>query len=176
MLYNIVKQINWIDLFVLILLFRTCYVAVNTGVPIEIFKISGTLAAIYLSLSYFAPLGKFIHSLPGFKNLSLVFWSFSSFVLLAIVGYSVFLLLRKFFSRLIKLDTVTDINKWGGLIIGFVRGLLLASLITVMLVVSGSDYLKACVKDSFSGRRVFKIAPAVYKAISTFKNEVIPTL
>jgi len=165
MLYTIVKQVNWVDIFVVIVLFRICYAAVNTGLPIEIFKILGTISAICLSLHYYSFLGGFIQNITGFKSISVGLFNFISFIILAILGYMIFLILRNFISRLVNTETVIGLNRWVGLGLGVIRGLMLSSLIIFMFVVSGSGYLKASVKDSYSGKFIFKIAPAAYKLI-----------
>ena len=162
MLYNVIKQINWVDIFIVIILFRVCYAAVNTGLPIEIFKILGTISAIFLSLHYYSYFAGFVQKFAGIKSVSVGFYSLSSFAILAILGYMVFLILRNFFSRLMSLETVTGLNRWLGLGLGIIRGFLLSGLLIFMLVISGSGYFKTSIKDSYSGKFVFKIAPATY--------------
>jgi uncharacterized membrane protein required for colicin V production len=165
MLYDILKQVNWVDIFFVIILFRTSYVSVNTGLPIEVFKILGTIVAIYLSLHYYSSLASIIHKFIGLDTISVGVSNFISFAALAIFGYMVFLILRNFFSRLVNMEAVTGLNKWIGLALGIARGFLLSSLLIFMFVISGSDYFKASIKDSYSGKFVFKIAPTAYSLI-----------
>lgn len=165
MLYTILKQINWVDIFIVIVLLRISYVAVNTGLPIEIFKILGTLAAIYLSLHYYSSFAGTLQKFLGFSSISVGIYNLISFIGLAILGYMVFLILRNFLSRLMNLETVTVLNRWAGLALGTIRGFLLSSLLIFMLVISGAGYFKASIKDSYSGKFVFKIAPAAYNLL-----------
>lgn len=175
MLYNIVRQINWVDIFVIIALFRICYVAVNTGLPIEIFKILGTIAATYLSLHFYTSFTYFIQSFAGFKSIPVGFYDLLSFVTLAIFGYMIFVFLRKFLANLMNLETVTILNKWMGLALGVARSLLLTSLLICMFVISGSDYFKTSIKDSYSGKTIFKIAPAAYSLMwSGVASKLLP--
>ena len=53
MIVEIIKQFNWVDIFVIILSVRVLYIAVKNGLPVELFKLLGTIAAIYLSLHYY---------------------------------------------------------------------------------------------------------------------------
>ncbi|MDD5238786.1 MAG: hypothetical protein PHU96_07520, partial [Candidatus Omnitrophica bacterium] len=74
----------------------------------------------------------------------------------------------------------------GALILGVIRGFLFASLIICIFIISDSEYLNKSVMNSYSGKRVFKIAPATYTLLwnnlfSKFMpqeelNEAIPEL
>ena len=175
MLYNILRQINWLDIFVIILLARICYVAINTGLPIEIFKILGTLCAIYFSFHYYSSLSGSIQKIVGFKNIPIGFLNFSSFLILTVFSYGIFIILRKIFSSLVKIDSVSTLNKLGGVALGTIRGILLASLLVFIFVISGNGYLKGSVRASYSGKTLFKIAPATYKTISNgFVSKLFP--
>lgn len=163
MLLNILKQINWVDIFILVLIIRVCYVAAKNGFPIELFKLGGTILAIYLSCHYFALISVYLSSRIGSGNLlPLEFLEFIIFVLLAITGYGIFLLLRSIFNRFIKMEAVSGLNKWGSLLLGVIRGLLLASLIMFMMFISSIGYFKNSVRMSYSGKRLALLAPRTY--------------
>jgi len=162
MLYNIITKINWVDIFVVIVLLRVSYVSVNTGLPAEIFKLLGTISAIYLSLHYYASLQDFVVNLAGFKSIPLGLYTLVTVAILSFSGYAVFSVLRNFFLRLLNFENVSALFKLLGLGIGALRGILLSSLLIFMMVISGYDYFKTSVKDSYSGKFIFKIAPATY--------------
>jgi len=161
-LLNILKQFNWVDVFFVILLIRICYVAIKNGFPIELFKLLGTLSAIYLSLHYYIIFPDYIVGRIGAKNIPLEYLTFFSFVALAILGYFIFMLLRKVFSRFIQLEAVPNLNKWGSLILSVIRGFLLISLLIFIFVIAPWGYFGNSVNNSYSGKRLFKIAPATY--------------
>jgi len=165
MLYKIATQINWVDIVVAVVLFRVIYVAVNTGLFIEIFKILGTLTAIFLSLHYYSALGAFLQGLAGIKSIPVGFYQSVSFLALAAGGNMIFIFLRKIASKLWKLDTVTSLNKWGGVVLGITRSILLAGLLIFILVVPGDNYLNTVVSDSYLGRMAVKVAPATYSVL-----------
>lgn len=164
---EIIRQFNWIDIFIVILLFRVGYAAVKSGLPAELFKLLGTLLATYLSLHYYTVLADwFLASRAELqKKAPLEFLDFISFLVLAIGGYLIFVLLRSIFYRFIKMEAVPNLNKWGGLILGIARGILLAGLIMFMLVISSASYLKKSVANSYFGRQVFAVAPSTYSAL-----------
>ena len=163
MLLNILKQINWVDIFILILAVRTCFIAAKGGFPIELFKFMGTIAAIYLSFHYFVILSDYISNwLALGKRLPLEFLQFVVFVLLAISGYAAFILLRSILYRFLKMEAVSSLNKWGSLILGIARGAFLASLIIFAMFISSIEYFKNSSKASYLGKRLFMIAPNTY--------------
>lgn len=167
MLLNIVKQFNWVDIVVVILLFRIAYVATKNGLPLEIFKLLGTVLAIYLALHYYTGLSDWIGGrLPvAQEKTPLEFLDFIVFIILAILGYLIFVLLRSIFYRFIKMDAVPRLNKWGGLVLGIIRGFLTVGLVVFMLAISSIGYLKNSVDESYSSSRLLKIAPTTYTGL-----------
>lgn len=167
MVLDILRQLNWIDIFVIILLFRICYVSLNNDIPTEFFKLLGTVTAIYLSLHYYTALSDWMTKrffIPKHK-MPLEFLDFLSLVILTISGYLIFVLLREAFYRFFKIEAGDRLNKWGGLALGIVRGILLSSLIIFVLVISSITYFKNSVINSYSGLRLFKLAPQAYTRV-----------
>jgi uncharacterized membrane protein required for colicin V production len=163
MLLNILKQVNWIDIFVVILTLRVCFIAVKSGFPVELFKFFGTLTAVYISLHYYIVLADYSKEWLSLGNrMPLELLEFLIFAVLALSGYSLFILLRGIFYRFLKMEAVSALNKWGSLFLGIARAVLLASLIIFMLAISSVGYLKESVKESYSGRRLFSLGPDTY--------------
>jgi len=163
MLLNILKQINWVDIGVLVLVVRICLTAAKNGFPIELFKFIGTLSAIYFSSHYYITISDRIDSwLALGKRLPLGFLDFIVFVLVALGGYGIFVLLRSIFGKLLKMEAISALNRWGSLILGIFRALLLSSLIIFVMFISSVDYFKSSAKESYSGRRLFMLCPATY--------------
>jgi uncharacterized membrane protein required for colicin V production len=162
MFLDILHQLRWLDLVVIILLVRIGYIAIKSGLSVEIFKLLGTLLATYIALHYYTIGSDYLRTIITYKEVPLELLDFFSFLLLAISGYSVFVLLRSIFYRFIKMEAVPGLNKWGGLVLGAARGLLFVGLIVFALAISSVSYLKNSVADSYSGRRILKVAPAAY--------------
>jgi uncharacterized membrane protein required for colicin V production len=162
MFEDILKQVNWVDIFILIILFRGCYIALKNGFPAEVFKLLGITSAIYFSLHYYSLVTDFIQLRILSGKFELPFLSFLVFIALAALGNEIFIVLRKIFYKLIKLEAVSKLNRWGGLILGTVRGCLTASLIVFILVMSDVEYLKNSVSYSYLGRIFFKASLVTY--------------
>jgi membrane protein required for colicin V production len=167
MILEIIKQFNWVDIFVIILSVRVLYIAVKNGLPVELFKLLGTIAAIYLSLHYYTILSDWIAGLlPEAKDkMPLEFIDFLAFAILAIVAYLIFVLLRSLIYRFIKMEAVPRLNKWGGFILGIARAYLLVGLVIFMLAISSVAYFKSSVKKSYAGGHLFKVAPGIYNGV-----------
>lgn len=163
MLKDIVIQTNWVDIFILVIFIRICYMAVANGFPVECFKLLGTLSAIYISLHYYTLFTDFIRQrAQSAEKIPLEFLDFVFFIVLVLLGYSIFVAIRILFVNLIKMEAVPKLNKAGGFILGFGRAFLFSGLIMYMLTISTIRYFKDSVVDSYFGSRFFKIGPATY--------------
>jgi len=164
MLLGIIKQLNWVDVLVIIIALRICYIAARIGFPTELFKLFGTIAAIYFSLHYYTALSDILSEfLPGVQDRApLEFMDFACFLILVIVSYLAFALLRNIFCRFIKMEAIPKLNKWGGFILGLARTYLFLGLLIFMLAISTITYLRESAGQSYLGTRLFKVAPNTY--------------
>jgi len=157
-----VTQLNWVDIAVLILLFRIGYVALKTGLPLEVFKFLGVITAIYISCHYYTALSDFMRQRLTGKVMPLALMDFLCFVILANMGYLAFVLLRGFFSHLMKMEPVTTLFKWAGLALGLVRGYLICGIIVFSMSISSVQYLKTSASHSYLGKRLFEVPSSIY--------------
>lgn len=162
MLMNIIKQVNWIDIFILILVIRVCYVAAKSGFVLELFKLLGTVITLYLSMHYYLFVSSLLVKYIPAQEVYIKLINCANFVNLVIIGFFAFKLGRVLFNRLLKVEAVSTLNKWGSLFLGIARSILLASIIMYMLVISNSSYLNKSVKTSYMARRIFVVAPDTY--------------
>lgn len=162
MLLSTLKQFNWIDIFAIILFIRIGYIALKNGFFVELLKLLGTILALYLSLHYYIIFSDYIISRIGTKSVDTEFVRIIAFIALAILGYLIFMLLRAVFSRFIQMEAVPTLHKWGGFILGILRGVVLLSLLIFIFVISPFSYLTHSVKNAYYGKFLFKIAPTAY--------------
>jgi uncharacterized membrane protein required for colicin V production len=162
MLLSVIGQFNWVDLAIIILFIRICYVAYRSELPVELFKLAGIICAIYISLHYYAGTADFFRQRMGFKEMPLEFLDFISFALLATIGILFFLFLRIIFWRFVRIEAINALNKWGSLLIGIIRCFLLVGLLSFALTISSISYLRDSVGYSYLGNRFFRVAPSVY--------------
>jgi uncharacterized membrane protein required for colicin V production len=150
------------------MIFRVCYIAIKGGFTTELFKFLGILTAIYLSMHYCVFIADYIRGqLPIKSKITSGPLDSLVFIFLATLGYFLFVLLRNVFNNFVKMEAISALNKWGGLVLGMFRSVLLVSLISFVLVVSGIPYLKNSLMHSYLGPRLILAAPNTYNWIWT---------
>jgi len=159
---EILKHINWIDIVLVILLFRGGYIAVIRGFHIEIFKFCGTVLAVFASLHYYSALSLFLQKKSFGVGQYTDLFNLAAFLSLAFGAYGVFVLLRVLFCRFIKIEAVPDLDKWGGFVFGIGKSFLFLSLLVFTLAVTNISYFKGSIKSSYLSGRIFMIAPKLY--------------
>lgn len=156
-------KFNWIDIFVISLVLITSYKGAKKGFVIEIFKLSGVVLSFYAALHYFSQASDSL--LEYFPNLGIIFSDFACFAFLALVSYLSMAAIREILRRFFKTEATTGLNRWGGLILGFIRGIFLASLLLISFYFLGVNYLRGSVKKSYLGSRMVLTDVKVYEFI-----------
>ena len=163
MIIKILQTMNWVDIFILILTSRIVYSAVKKGFILELFKFLGCFMATYLALHYYTRLGSFLnHLMPGPPTIPLEFWDFLSLVVLSLLGYAVFWVVREAVSRSVKMEAVSTLNRWGASFLGVARGILATSLVLFIFLNPTLLYFRNSVLNSYFGSRFVKVAPNAY--------------
>lgn len=169
------NELNWVDVFVVILFFRIVYISAASGLFPELLRFLGILCATYLSLHYFTGLTDFISNYLPEKNLRLEAVDFVTVIVLAVIGVIIFVLLRSIINRFIKMEAASGLNKWGGIVFGVGRAYLTCSLVLFILVMSTFPYLQNSIAHSYLGKRLFKAAPDTYSWIwNNISSKFIP--
>ncbi|MGA2775556.1 MAG: CvpA family protein [Candidatus Omnitrophota bacterium] len=172
---DILLQLNWVDIVIVILVVRVCYISVKSGFIVEIFKLSGTICAIYLSLHYYMVLGVRLQGNSYASAVPANYFDFLCFFALTLLGYFLFFLLRSVLYRFMELKAVPALSKWGGFITGLCRSVFLTGLIIFAFSISTVSYLKDSGNKSYIGSRLSKVAPATYSWIwNNLTSKFIP--
>ncbi|MFA5090459.1 MAG: CvpA family protein [Candidatus Omnitrophota bacterium] len=162
MLSAIIKQLNWVDVFILIVLLRIIYIAIKNGLFPELFKLLGTVFALYLSWHYYSRLSEAISGRLSLTGASLQTVALLIFLGLASVGYLFFGLLRRIFCRLFKMESLPKLDKWGGFILGIARGLIYCGMLLFMFAISPIPYLNQSLGRSYFAAQVLEVPNRVY--------------
>ncbi len=153
-------KFNWIDILVLIILIRTSYVGFTQGIFYEFLTTASVIIAAFVALYKFKDIGGFF---VDKLNLPIEFSNFLGFILLVLGTFAVVRYIRNLLFKIVKVEIFSTFQKYGGLIAGFLRGSLLASLILLCLLLIPNDYIRYSVRDrSFSGVAFLKVAPICY--------------
>lgn len=156
-------KFNWIDIVVVALILIMSYRGFKKGFIVEMFKLSGIVLSIYVSLHYFSRASDFLEQ--RFPIVKLVYWDFICFTILAVMSYLAMVAARDIFCRFVKVEAASGLNKWGGLAAGFFRGSLTASMLFLLFYFSTVTYLKESVKKSYLGSQSVVTDVKVYEFI-----------
>lgn len=173
---SILKQINWVDIFVLILLVRGTYIGLRHGFITEIFEIFGIIVALFVSLRYYGNLAQFLATQALFSKLSPSLQEGISFIALILLSLAIFRLGHFVTRSVMHVEGSGVLERTGGGVCGFIRGAVIAGLILFALNLLPVTYLKTSInRNSWSGSQLIKIGPAIYHTIVRFspseKNE-----
>lgn len=169
-----VATFNWVDVVIICQILITTYRGTRRNFIVELFKTLGLVVSIYLAMHYYSRLSDFLLELLPFFGI--FFSDFICFLIIAALSYLAVVLLREGFCRLLKVEAVNLLDKWGGFIFGFLRGMLIASLLVVLLNLSFVKYLQKSVRKSYLGSRLVFIDMGIYefifdKVVSKFTPE-----
>ena len=166
---EVFQRINWVDILVVILLFRTSYIGARTGLSEEIFRIIGVLIGVFLSLKYYSALGSRINASISLPQELIDGLTFLILILLSMLTMK---LVSLGLTKIVKLAFAEKIDKWGGFLFGLFRGAVLLSLLFVLFGIFQFDYLVKSVEErSLTGPYIGKIAPNVYQTIARTSPE-----
>lgn len=156
-----ILKINWVDIIILILLLRTSYVGFIQGLSYEILTLIGIITAVVLAIHNYKHVGRFF---INHLNLPVEFSNFLSFLILVFGVIVIFRYIRNIFYRYAKLEIFPTLEKFGGLIFGFIRGCIFASLVLLILSLMPNDYIRKSIHEGSLGGTLFlKVAPTCYE-------------
>ena len=172
MLDEAVRYFNWVDVLVIMISLKIIYTSLKNGVVVELFKLGGALFALYICLHYYTVVSDTLRKNIGLKNMPLDFLDFLIFLSLFIIAYVSFVGLRAVFSRLVKMQTLPRLNKFGGLLLGMGRIIVLSSVIVYMLAISSIGYMKRSAQTSYFGKDLFQVSVNTYSWLwNTFTSK-----
>ncbi len=156
---DFITNINWIDIVMGCVLARAIYIGVRTGFVIEFFKLLGIVLGTFLALHYYVRLGDFLHTklwMPA-EMVNII-----AYLLLWILAVLVMKFIRDGWMLILKTQANPVIDKWGGFILGIIRGLLICGLVYTLFFLTRNPYLGKKSKDSFLGFYLVDLSPNVY--------------
>ena len=160
MLYPYVSQFNWIDILIIICCLRMCYIGLKKGMGIELFKLLNLAFCSFVVFHYYSALGEFLHNkLPALPVEPAIIFSY--IVLITIITL-LFRILREGFFVFVKTEIVGNFSKYLGLILGFIRGILISALIIFGLMISTIHYFDLSARTSFFGSKIVKLPINIY--------------
>ncbi len=170
---EILSKANWVDILVLIIMFRISYVAFYDGLSHEIFPLIAIICSAVLSLRYYTDLAVYLSE--NLLHLPIGLAEFLSFTVLIVgIGF-IFKLIRAMLDKIIKVTWHPMVEKFGGLVVGIARASITTSIVLIMIALVPLSYLTWSVKErSLTGMYFLKIAPAIYEKAAGFVPSIKP--
>ncbi|MFH1753791.1 MAG: CvpA family protein [Candidatus Omnitrophota bacterium] len=167
---KIITYINWVDIIVLILFFRTCYVGFTRGLGNELMPLIITFTSLVLSLQFYKALGGYIAGHTPLSHSHAYFLIFILIVIITIILTRVIMRILVGKSENARVATLYDSGC--GLFFGILRGILLVSFVMYALWLAPSKYVSSSVSNgSILGKTFLKIGPKVHqKTMSVFRR------
>ena len=160
---DIITHFNWLDIVILLLVIRGIYLGVTQGLTSELFNFIGIVISLALAAHYYSQVADVL-----IINFALPIW-LSQFVCFFIIAqltrlafkYTIVLVLR-----ILNVQFVPQLEKIGGGIIGFGRGIIVACVFILTISFLPSKYIADSVYDkSFTGKFLVKAAERTYLSL-----------
>lgn len=158
------NQINWVDILTVILLVRMGYIGLQLGLWAELLKLGGAIGGIFISFRYYQAVGDWVAAHTSLRTE----WAAAlTMAVLVAVGYLLITRLLRVGEKMMQMTFEKKINQAGGLVAGLIRGLLVTSVAWVVCMQLPAPPLQESIEQhSLSGRKVSRMAPAVYDALT----------
>ncbi|MFH1622137.1 MAG: CvpA family protein [Candidatus Omnitrophota bacterium] len=161
MLYPYISQFNWLDVLIIVCSLRMCYIGLKKGLGIELFKLINLFFCSLVVLHSYYPLGQFINNkIPALPLEPAAVFCYA--VLLFIITI-LFRILREGVFVFIKIESIGNLNKYAGLFIGFLRGIIISAFIIFGFLISTIHYLELSSRTSYFGMQVVKFPIRIYE-------------
>jgi len=143
-----VTRISWADLLVIIIILRSTYVGSQRGLFGELFHILGICLAIVFGIHFYTIISGFINT---YLFIPLNIADIIGFLIITLVIYLLLKLCYGLLQKIIKIEMFPAINRVGGPILGFCKGVTLSVLIFFFMLLTPVQYIS----DSAKTRSLF---------------------
>lgn len=163
---DILTRLNWIDVLIIIIMFRTSYVAFQDGLSHEIFPLIGSTVNVIISLYYYHKLSDVFSS--NIQLFSTKLLDCISFIAIFTLAGIVIRLVKTITDKIIKVTWHPAIEKIGGLIAGVARASVVTSIVLIAIALVPIPYLQRSIRDrSLMGMGFLKVGPVIYEKVAT---------
>ncbi|MFA5068665.1 MAG: CvpA family protein [Candidatus Omnitrophota bacterium] len=166
---EILKNINWLDVIVLIISLRAVYIGAKLGLTAELFNFLGILVSLVCAVIWYARTANVL-----VVNFELPVW-LSQFLCFIVIIQLIRLIFKYGFALLLKImnvQLIPQLERLGGAVIGFGRGVILSGIIVTALGLIPSDYLRDSIEEkSCTGGFLVKAVESTYTSLTFWLPE-----
>ncbi|NQT95025.1 MAG: CvpA family protein [Candidatus Omnitrophica bacterium] len=166
---EVLDKINWFDIVVLILVVRGVYLGAHKGLTAELFNFFGIVTSLILAIHWYSQVADVL-----IVNFDLPTWlsQFLCFVIIAQIIRVAFKYGLTLLLKLMNLQFMPQLERVGGGIIGFGRGIITSCILVLSLNFVPLHYISESVFErSFSGEFLIKASERTYKSLTFWQPE-----
>jgi len=165
-LAELIGRINWVDIIALILLVKISYDSSYIGVGRQILPLFLLLAILAVSFYYYKDVAIFLSNKLSINKSFSISFCYSLLVLILSICYHMILRLIRIFLPMPRPDAETgNIERTGGTIVGFVRGIIIVGIIFTVFLLAPIEFLEKGVTSSLSGSYLVNANVNIYCGI-----------
>ena len=135
---------NWVDLFAVTLVLKTCYTGWGRGVLSELLHVSGLVLASAIACNWYEPVARWVAQWVAFDPAKL---NFVLFLVLLFMLLLLFQIAIRLMGKLIQWERVHWAVQSLGLIVGGLRGIWLVGLCVLIFIATGLPPLVESVNE-----------------------------
>ncbi len=152
---------SWVDILMVAIIAMSVYFGKKSHLLAELFKLFGIFLATFITIHYNPALTRFFSAQHIFPESFQAVMAFCSLLFLIMLIFS---LLSEGWLMILKVEFEETINHWGAIILSFLRGYFLCSLIFLALLLIGNEGITQSTKHSVTSVLVKNTAVGIYKS------------
>ena len=166
---NYFSQLNWVDIFFVICLFRTCYIGFSRGFTPEIPRLICAFLTVVLSYQFYGEVGQFLSKYPVIRPEAV---DALAFIVLVAFFAALSKVICMFYRIAMKASGPHMFEVVVGFFLGFVRGIIIASLLLICTQFIAPEYVQRSVSEgSLVGNRLILVAPKINEFVNTLLDK-----
>lgn len=160
---DVLKRVNWVDCFIILVLIRSGYVGMVRGIGWSLIRLIDHILIAVGSVFFYIPLSqRIVMSIPFAQPLAPAMAFFILFFMMLIL----FRLVYTMVGSVLLSEITSGFQKCLGMALGIVRGTIFVSLILVIFALTKFAYMeKSIFERSLLGKGFIKVVPVLYDSI-----------
>ncbi len=160
---NPIQHINWVDVLVFVILARLAAIGFKRGLSGELFDFTAALSAAFVGISSYERLSLWLRSRLALPSTITEVISLTALIAAVVLIWK---LVELAVGSVARLEVVSQVNAFGGMALGILRGMILVSLTLLGLELTSLGYFHTSIEQrSLVGAGVRSVAPSLYQAV-----------
>ncbi len=160
---EIIKNINWLDIIVLVIVVRGIYMGAKRGLTAELFNFFGIIISLILAVQWYSRIADVL-----ILNFSLPIWlsKFLCFIVIVQIIRLVFKYSLTFLLKILNIQFIPQLERIGGGVVGFGRGVIVSGILMLTFSFIPNDYMRESIETkSFTGSFLIKVTERTYTSL-----------